>query len=449
MKRTSISTWPLFCVLLLAWLTGCAPGQPGMVRDLEVYSQDARYYLDEPRKLLLTPKRQAELFENFQDRFFVPWHRDKPEFSAQEVFWGIDRYKSRDIYGENNLPLAPDWVREMELKSDTSSYPSVHIPGISVVHASMRVLPTNRPVFYNPSRPGEGFPFDYMQNTLLPAGTPVLISHVSSDGQWALAETDFAAGWVRWSELAVAGDDFREKYQDKSLAAFLADNVPMFGPGGMYLVSGRVGMVLPLAGDQADEEHLRLLVPVRDCQGFAGTIQTLVSIKDARVMPFEPEAGNFASVLNSMMGQAYGWGGLFENRDCSALIKDVLAGFGVFLPRNSRDQAKSGHFISLEGLSASEKQDMIARHGQPWLTILYMPGHVMLYIGQDPDSGRVLVYHSMWGLRTWRPFRDDGRWVIGRTVITSLEPGREMQSLARPHGLLVERLTGMVFPARP
>jgi hypothetical protein len=449
MKRPSISAWLLFCALLLAWLPGCAPKQPGMVRDLEIYPQDAEYYLDEPGRKLISSQRQAELFENFQDRFFVPWHRDKPAFSAQEVFWGIDRFKSRDIYGENNLPLPPGWLEEMELKSRVSSYPSVHIPGISVVHSSMRVLPTNRPVFYNPSSPGEGFPFDYMQNTLLPAGTPVLITHASSDGQWALAETDFAAGWIRWSELAVAGDDFREKYQDNAFAAFLADDVPITGPDGLYLVSGRVGMVLPLAQAQADEEYLRLLVPVRDCRGYAQAAQAMVSKKDVRAMPFVPEAGNFASVLNSMMGQAYGWGGLFENRDCSALLKDVFAGFGIFLPRNSRDQAGAGRFISLEGLSAVEKQDMIVRHGQPWLTILYMPGHVMLYIGQDPGSGRVLIYHSMWGLRTWRPFRADGRWVIGSTVITSLEPGKEMHSLARPHGLLVERLTGMVFPARP
>ncbi len=449
MKYKSVSIRLLFCFALLVFITGCAPRQPGMVRDIEVFPQDALYYVDVPEKNLIDSQRQAELYQDFQTRFFLPWHREKPKFSAREVFWGIDRYRSRSIYGENNLPFPPGWTGEMELKSDTSSYPSLHIPGVTVIHASMRVLPTNRPVFSKPSRPGEGFPFDYMQNTLLPAGTPLLITHVSSDGEWALAETDFAAGWIRWNELAMAGDGFRQEYQDKPLAGFTADDVPVTGPAGMYLTSGRVGMALPLAPDQSHKGHLHVLVPVRDHSGYAKIALAVVSEKYARIMPFAPEAGNFAMILNSMMGQAYGWGGLFENRDCSALLKDVFAGFGIFLPRNSRGQAGAGHYISLEGFSVREKQDLITHHGKPWLTILYMPGHVMLYIGQDSVSGQALVYHSMWGLRTWRPFREDGRWVIGRTVITSLEPGREMQRLARPHGLLAERIVGMVFPELP
>jgi cell wall-associated NlpC family hydrolase len=449
MKKSFVSARVFFCVILFVYLMGCASRQPGMVRDIEVFPQDALYYLDEPKEELITPQRQAELYEDFLARFFIPWHRQEPKFTAREVFWGVDRYRGRDVYGENNLPLPPGWIDEMEQKSSTGSYPSVHIRAISVVHASMRVLPTNRPVFYSPSRPGEGFPFDYMQNTLLPAGTPVLITHASSDGAWALAETDFAAGWIRWNELAIARDDFVRHYQARPLAGLVADGVSITGPDGMHLVSGRVGMALPMAMDQKHDGYWQVLVPVRDHSGHAKTAQTLVSKKDARKMPFVPEAGNFAMILNSMMGQAYGWGGLFENRDCSSLLKDVFAGFGIFLPRNSRDQSGAGHYISLEGFSAQEKQDLIARHGEPWLTILYMPGHVMLYIGEDPGSGRVLVYHSMWGLRTWRPFREDGRWVIGRTVITSLEPGKEMARLALPHGLLLERVVGMVFPGQP
>ena len=449
MKKRFVSTRVFFCVMLLVYLMGCAPKQPGMVRDIEVFPQDALYYLDQPKEELISPQRQAELYDDFLTRFFIPWHREKPKFTAREVFWGLDRYRSRDIYGENNLPLPPGWIEEMELKSNIEAYPLVHLPGITVVHASMRVLPTQRPVFYNPARAGEGFPFDYMQNTLLPAGTPLLITHISSDREWALAETDFAAGWIRWSDLAIAADDFQQAYKGKPLAGFVVDDVRLTSQSGMHLVSGRVGMALPIAREQEYEKFLEVMVPVRDHSGRAQVAVAEVSKNDCQKMPFVPKTENFANILNSMIGQAYGWGGLYENRDCSALIRDVFAGFGLFLPRNSGDQARAGHYISLEGLSGREKENLIARHGEPWLTILYMPGHVMLYIGQESATGQALVYHSIWGLRTWRPFKDDGRWVIGRTVITSLEPGKEMARLALPHGLLLERVVGMVFPAKP
>lgn len=446
MKVSLTTAWVWFFISILFLLTSCAPKQPGMVRDIHAFPQDAAYYIDDdPGRMLINAEKQAELYQQFLKMFYMPWNRVAPKFTASEVFWGLDLYGAREIYSENKLPFLPGWIEEMEQKSDIPAYPSLHIPAISVTHASMRVLPTQRPVFYNPQRPGEGFPFDYMQNTLLPAGTPLLITHVSRDRRWALTETDFAAGWIRWNDLAVVDEGFKRMYQDKPLLGFVSDDVPVAREDGMFAVSGRVGMALPLALEQGDTDFWRVLVPVRDHLGQAKVISARVSKSNVKEMPFSPSQKNFAGILNSMMGQAYGWGGLFENRDCSALIKDALAGFGFFLPRNSRGQARAGHSISLEGLSGQQKKDMITAHGKPWLTILYMPGHVMLYIGQDPVTGSPTVYHSMWGLRTWRPFREDGRWIIGRTVITSLEPGREMHMLARPGGLLVERLSTMVL----
>ena len=446
MKRYLFTAGIIFCLFLCVHITGCAQRQPGMVRDIHVLPQDALHYLDEPAQKLISPARQAELYEEFLVRFFSPWNRDKAMFGPQEVFRGLGWYQSRDIFGENNLPLPHGWIHEMREKSNTSGYPLLQSPGITVVHASMRVLPTHKPVFFNPYLPGEGFPFDYMQNTLIPAGTPLLVTHASSDGEWVLAETDFAAGWIRQQELARVDSEFIRYYQEQILAGFITDGTPVRCMQGEFLVTGRVGMVLPMTRDQEHDDLWKVFVPARDHQGFARIIPATVSKKDCLKMPFPPEPDILAHILNSMMGQAYGWGGLYENRDCSALIKDIFTGLGIFLPRNSRAQAQAGHFISMDGLSAQEKKDMIAKLGKPWMTILYMPGHVMLYLGQDPVSRQAVVYHSIWGLRTWHPFqRQQGRWIIGRTVITSLEPGKEMTSLVRPQGLLVERISGMVL----
>lgn len=445
MKVSLAIAWIWFFLSVLLFFTGCAPKHPGMVRDIEVLHQDARHYIDDPEELLISADKQAQLYSDFLERFYAPWNRAEPKFNADEVFWGLDLYSARDIYGENNLPLARTWIDEMEQESDVRGYPSVHIPAVSVTHASMRVLPTRRPVFYSPDRPGEGFPFDYMQNTLLPAGTPVLVTHESRDGEWALAETDFAAGWIQWQDLAMVNDKFLQNYQDKPLIGFVSDDIPLTTEDGQFVVSGRVGMTLPLSQDQKENECWQVLVPVRDYLGQAKIVAARAAENDAYKMPFSPYQPVFADILNSLLGQSYGWGGLYENRDCSALTRDVLGGFGIFLPRNSKAQARAGHYISLEGLSTARKKGLIAQQGRPWLTILYMPGHVALYIGLDAETGEPLIFHSIWGLRTWRPFREDGRWVIGRTVITTLEPGKEMFRLARPRGLLVERITGMIL----
>ncbi len=141
-----------------------------------------------------------------------------------------------------------------------------------------------------------------------------------------------------------------------------------------------------------------------------------------------------------------GWGGLYENRDCSALIQDLFAGFGIPLPRNSGDQAESGNFISLKGLSGQEKQNLIREQAVPLLTLLYMPGHIMLYLGHDPVSDSAVICHAMWGVTTRPLFTNGtGRRIGGRTVITTLTPGKKLFPRVRPGNLLVEKLTRMVL----
>jgi cell wall-associated NlpC family hydrolase len=437
---------PPGCIVICLLLVACAAKPPGTIRDLEVLPQDVGCYLHDLPDPFVPPDRQRQWYQAFVTRFFGPWGRNTPKHAAEEVFSGLKRYQTKEMYGENNLPLPPDWIDEMAEKSNPAVYPSRHLPAIAVVHASMRVLPTHKPAFYSSSQPGEGFPFDRMQNSLVAAGTPLLVTHVSRDGQWALVETDWAAGWVRWPEIALVDRAFIAAYTATPLAGFLADDVAVMRPDGLFLLSGRVGMALPLAGAQDLPEQRWVRLPVRDHLGQARMVEATAPRKDCQKLPLAATRSNVVRVLNALLGRPYGWGGLYENRDCSALIQDVLAGFGAFVPRNSKDQAGAGRWVSLEGLAPSAKERRIGEQGKPLRTILYMPGHVLLYLGRDPVSRRIVAYHSMWGVRTGDFFQvSPGRRVIGRTVITTLEPGKELLPGPSPTGLLVDRLTGMAL----
>jgi cell wall-associated NlpC family hydrolase len=416
-----------------------------MIRDLSELPQDAGHYLRDAPPTFIAPERQARRYQEFRDHFFAPWHRDLPRHAAHEVFSGFRRHAERPLYGENNLPLPPDWIEAMARQANRPAYPALHLPAIAVVHAAMRVFPTHKPAFLNPSRPGKGFPFDVLQNSLVTAGTPLLVTHCSRDGQWALVETDWAAGWVRWPEIARVDRDFIAAYTASPLAGFWADQVPVKDLDGRFLIAGRVGMALPLAAGKETSDHRVLHVPVRDHLGWARLLEATAPLQAVHPLPFPATRENGARVINALLGQTYGWGGLYENRDCSAFIQDVMAAFGLWLPRNSRDQAGAGRWISLEGLSRRDRERLIQEAGEPLLTILYMPGHVMLYLGRDPASGRPVIGHSMWGIRTVRLFeKGTGRWVIGKTVITSLAPGREFFPFGWPDRLLLDKLTGMV-----
>lgn len=464
----------LLFFLIICLLPACAPKMPpldevsdprvlpqqvedyllGEVSDLRVLPQRVEYYiqgLSGATRLLSDDQRQS-LAAHFLERRFAPWDAD---FGVQtdngDPFWGLKQYQSRPLYGENLLPLPPGWLEEMSRQSAVESYPSRMQAAVAVVTTALRVLPTHKPMFNDPTSAGQGFPFDMLQNSLVPAGTPVLVVHASQNGSWYLVRTPHVSGWVRPWEVAWADQAFMDVYRSADLFGFTRDEVPAHTSSGAFVLLGRVGMLLPRSPIPPPPGMIALLTPLRRADGWAELESILVPDDYVVPWPMAATPDNFSRVLNGLLGRPYGWGGLFENRDCSALIQDLYALFGLAMPRNSRAQAQAGRVIELENLSAKQKEKHILEHGVPLLSIVNMPGHVMLYLGPDPISGRPIVLHSIWGLRVQLPKHGSpptstpGRWILGRTVITTLTPGKELPSLIRPQGLLVERIFSLTI----
>ena len=97
--------------------------------------------------------------------------------------------------------------------------------------------------------------------------------------------------------------------------------------------------------------------------------------------------------------------------------------------RNSTGQGRSGLVQPLEGLSTAEKEKVILQQGVPFLSLLWMRGHIMLYVGEW--KGRPAIFHNVWGVRVINGDDDNDRFVIGRAVVTSITPGAELRNLYR------------------
>lgn len=453
----------LFLVLALAF-SGCAPATrpapprpvadalPDEARDLAGLPQDLLPYLD-PRTLdepIIPPATQAQAYERFRQQHFSPWSRSAASYSRQEALWGLGHLKRNKHYGENLRLLGPKFRSDMEWQAQAETYPNAALPAIATANTALRVVPTSRPGFLKPTDPGEGYPFDYWQNSGVWAGTPMLVTQISRDGAWALVETRFAGGWVRMGDIALVDQAFMDRWTSLPLLAVTAERAAIAGlpegegdTGGMaasepgtFLFYGRIGTVLPLSGE--DEGGYTALAPVRGADGRALIASVRLAKTQAAPMPLAPTPRNFALLAGQMLGQPYGWGGYLDNRDCSALMLDIYAPFGVFLPRNSRQQSRAGDRLPLDGMTPEEKERTLLDKGAPLLTLIHKPGHIMLYIGRGtgPNAGRAMMLHAVWGLKTLDEEGRVGRFVIGRTAITTLEPGAEIPAVARAGTLL-------------
>lgn len=389
---------------------------------------------------LISGPTQNALATAYQQRFFAPWRMTGSSVSAADAFWAVSGLGKKQGYAENMQPYPRQRWEQIIALQNMAAYPSIAVPAIIIRNTALRALPSMRPFFLDPSRPGEGFPFDYLQNSALWLGTPVLLAHVSADRAWYFVETAFAVGWVRAEDIAIAGEQFRNQYTTSALAALLHDDLSLLNEQGQFLGQTHIGALFPLLGEQ--DETLRLGVPVRNAHGNAEMHTVALAHANAARMPLALTSQNVAQIADAMHGQLYGWGGMFENRDCSSTMRDLFTVFGLWLPRNSTQQAQAGRFIALHTLSPDEKITTILRSGQPFVSLIWLQGHIGLYLGTDA-AGQPLMLHSIWGLRTELPTGGTGRAIAGRLVISTLRPGEDRTDVRK--NAFLERVRGITL----
>lgn len=464
------------CALLLA-VSGCAAPRmavgPDMTdpaasdaviaADLTHFPQDLSVYAERAGDMpLLDTVRQTEEDARFNRRFFTPWNRKSPVRGPEEVFEALGAMNPASGYAENLRPIDPTRWQAIAANANREGYAGKgggYVPGITVKTAHLRRLPTAMPFFLYPRRAGEGFPFDYLQNSVLWVGTPVGITHRSKDGAWVYVETSLVCGWLPVDDVAAVSEAFMAYWQGAPLAVVIRDTVVLADrSAGRDAVSGvplpavaHIGTVLPLDPEMGGRANPVVLFPARDASGNALVRRASLSPEDAAPKPLPLTPRVIAAVGNGMMGQPYGWGGMFGNRDCSSAMHDLFAPFGIWLPRNSQAQGALGTQLTVTGLSSEEKEARILAEGVPFFSLVRMRGHVGLYLGGYPHNGKTVpvMFHNIWGVRVLDPEKTgpdgqplSGRAVIGKAVVTSLRPGAEHPNIASPASLL-DRIDGL------
>ena len=408
----------------LLTVTGCVhrpPPQPHIVTDWRSFVRQAP---DPP-----SDARRRQLYRDFSDRFFQPWRLHDLNMTRREATWAVRRYRHAKLYAENLRPLPAARFARWVANARYEALDTLRARAITTYPTSLRLFPTHKPIFFDPKKAGEGYPFDYNQNSAIKAMVPLYVSHLSADGAWAFARAPFAAGWVPIRDIAFVKKSRADRLMRAPQAVWFDDHAVVYDRDRRALFAAKLGTLLPRCGKKGD------WCALVGCRGEA--TPTLLS-EDAplRTFPIPMTRSNIGAVLLQLIGEPYGWGGLGGDRDCSATVRDFFRPFGLWLPRNSSAQARVGVRIDLRGLDAKTKERVILRKGVPFRTLLHRPGHIMLYVGQR--DGHAYVLQNMWGIRT----KTNGRHIIGRTVITDLWLGQTLPDVDR-RSLPIEGIDSM------
>ena len=172
----------LTSLLILFFLFGCSSKVPKLL----TYEQNTILYVNSIKPLHLKSK-------NFSSRYFMPWSIEKIKLKKEKALWANLVFKRTNTYYAESTQLWNTKVTKRIIETTNfSKYNSKSYYAITTTNAQIRNLPTNKPFYKNPSLAGEGFPFDYLQNSRIHVNTPVLISHYTSDGSWAFVQNPFS-----------------------------------------------------------------------------------------------------------------------------------------------------------------------------------------------------------------------------------------------------------------
>ena len=419
MSRHACVLHLLCLVLAIALLASCSgkkqarpvPTASGEIADLREFPQDLNRYASGSRKPLMSPSTQASQASRWQSLFFGPWRMEKPSVGKKEASTLLNA-KARGWKDGQRRWTEEEWAA-MRSNANMASWPNACQPGITLRAANLREMPTATPRFVHPTPDARKDPFDYFQYSLLPMGMPVYICHRSLDGRWLFVETPLVSGWMQSADIAPVGADFVAQWKGARLGCITKEHTSLLGE------SAGIGTVLPLPSAGT------VYMPVRGANGTAAVRS--VSCADVSPWPIVMTPASVAALGNQLIGQPYGWGGMLGLRDCPAMTRDLMTPYGIWLPRNSRAQARTGYPISLAGMSVAEKEATIMRSGVPFASLVGMNGHIMLYVGTG--NNRPAILHDYWGVHVDEPKGEDQRLVIGRVVVTSITPGRELPDL--------------------
>ena len=301
----------------------------------------------------------------------------------------------------NGSIASPDYWEELSARRGIERIPDQVQPryALCVSRCLAMQLPTED---FAAADAGERYCNELISAELLPC-TGAVILHESTDGQWVYAICGSFCGWVRQEHLALCPD--RESWLETLRPAsflvvtgseiVLEQTVEPSASAGMILP---MGTKLPLLEPRPEEIDGRsglgcwaVGIPVRAGDGTLAWEQALIPVsKDVHEGWLTMTSSSVIRQAFKFLGRIYGWGGSLDANDCSGMIRQIYGCYGFELPRNARAIARlqdlgCGIFAKM---AADKKLELLAQ--MPPGQLLYMDGHLMLYLGMDGGKPYVL-----------------------------------------------------------
>ena len=303
---------------------------------------------------------------------------------------------------------------------------------VAVRRTELRAFPSDIPIWDDPTDKE----CDYQYLTSIRVNEPLVITSVSSDGNYYLAKSISCSGWVAAADVALCTDkdewlsawDFSPEkmlvvygdklYTEMSLTGAQTSNLLL--TMGTVLEIADIENPNELIDNRAAYQNYAVWVPIRNEDGSYAKKLTLIpehADVSAGYLPLTEK--NIAKVAFGALGNTYGWGGALLSDDCSGYIRNVYKCFGLELARNTTWQSAMP-MANVNMTDMCREERLMVLDALPFGSILFFNGHEMLYLGKE--NGKYYVISATGNIL--EPKEGLNRQRIRSTIINTLDTRR-------------------------
>ncbi|MDR3306798.1 MAG: SH3 domain-containing protein [Endomicrobium sp.] len=263
---------------------------------------------------------------------------------------------------------------------------------ITTGYAQLRILPTSEPLYSSLSSTN----LDRLQQTQLDFASPLAVFFSTPDERWYYVVSEIAEGWVKSDSIAFGPKKDIEKYKKrKDIAVVVSKQADLYDNAKttVFYDNVRMGSVLPIV--KKTDDIVEVEIPLAQNDGKLGFKKVFAKRADVSLDFLPYTQRNIITQAFKYIDMPYGWGDDSGYPDCSSFIRQIFSCFGVVFPRNSYAQSQVGRVaINFDKqLTIKQKIEKILEKGRPGITIMYFPGHIMLYLGDY--NGKPYIIHSL------------------------------------------------------
>lgn len=372
------------------------------------------YWLDQTKDAHQLLKSQEEIRDFNRDVFSTDQHMvDLTQFPAQlsqadvrKRIQTISKPNTSDLYSPAGKILDSQGYRQYEQKLALGDIPeTVNVQFALVVRRSnMRAYPTDDRYYKSA---GDQNLDRFQENALFP-GDALAILHVSADKEWSFVQSYNYAAWVRSEDIAIGERRVIQQYTHANRFLVITGHKvhTSFNPEipALSELQLDMGVRVPLADRETYGNSLygqnpyasyMVLLPLRNPGGPLEIKPVLIARSQDVSLGYLPfTRGNIIRQAFKFLGERYGWGHSYNARDCTGFIMEIYKTFGFQMPRNTGQQGSGSFGENIRFTDQSSREDKLEVLGKMDVgDLIYVPGHVLMYIGDV--NGEPYVIHDV------------------------------------------------------